>query len=299
MSDLRVRGLQPRLHLGLAGGVAALAAAVAIFSLGGIAGAQEATTLEADLGALNDSGASGTATIEVNGSEMTVTVDVSGVSPDQAHAQHIHIGGENACPTTADDADGDGLISTAEGQPRYGAVQVALTTDGDSAAGSALAVDRFPTAGSDGSYTYERTLEMPSSMSADDFANGVVVVHGYAELGGDDAAYDGDAPSSLDAGLPLEATLPVLCGTLASSQQGTPTPTATASPTGTASPTATSSPGTGSGSGSASPTPSGGVNAGFGGDAGSSSGLSTGWMLASIAIVAAGATGLALGRRRG
>lgn len=167
--------------------------------------------LNADLSALNDSGASGTATVEINGNQITVTVETDGVS-NQPHAQHIHIGGKNECPDESLSGDDD-LITTAEGAPAYGGVQVSLTTDGDVSAESALAVPRFPVA-EDNSYEYERTFELPSGVTESDIENGVIVVHGISELFGDENAYDGDEKSSLDPSLPLEATIPSACGAL-------------------------------------------------------------------------------------
>lgn len=215
------------------------------FALPAMALAQQGNEdqLSANLSALNGSGASGSAEVQIDGNQVTVTVTSSGVSASLPHAQHVHIGGQNQCPTDAADTDGDGLINTAEGQPAYGAVQISLTTEGDVGVDSALAVDRFPAANADGSYTYERTFELPSGVAMEDLQNGVVVVHGFAGLSGDPTMYDGDAPSSLDPSLPLEATIPVLCGALMGAGDAGETPGATANPT-TASPAA---PGTGTG----------------------------------------------------
>ncbi|MDZ7728654.1 MAG: hypothetical protein U5Q44_10935 [Dehalococcoidia bacterium] len=169
---------------------------------------------QANLTALNGSGASGSTTVDVSGGQVTVTLNVMNVSGNLPHAQHIHIGGQNMCPGPSADEDGDGVVNTAEGVPFYGGVRVSLTTDGDASATSALAVDRMPAADGNGSYTYQRTFALPEGVSASDLEGGAVVVHGFSELSGDEAAYDGDATSPLDESLPLEATLPVLCGEL-------------------------------------------------------------------------------------
>ena len=64
-------------------------------------GGQGSTTLEAHLTELNDSGASGTAWMTLEGNELTVKLDSSGMLAEAPHAQHIHIGGANECPTRA------------------------------------------------------------------------------------------------------------------------------------------------------------------------------------------------------
>jgi hypothetical protein len=174
-------------------------------------------THTANLGALNGSGASGTATVQVithHGNQVTVTIQSSGLAPNQPHAQHIHIGGQNTCPSNAADMDGDGLINTAEGAPFYGGVQVSLTTQGDVSADSALAVDRFPVADANGNLNYSRTFPLPQGVNPQDIDMGVIVQHGISKLFGDPNQYDGDPRSSLDPSLPLEATIPATCGKL-------------------------------------------------------------------------------------
>ncbi|HSP05349.1 MAG TPA: S-layer homology domain-containing protein [Acidimicrobiales bacterium] len=169
----------------------------------------------ATLGELNGSGADGTATVVVEGTVATVRVDIAGASPDLVHAQHIHIGGNNECPTPANDTDGDGFISTPEGVPSYGGIAVSLTTEGDTNPASGLAIARMPVASASGDVTYERTFRLPTGLTAADVANGVIVSHGVADttLGTDDSAYDGrDSP--LAEGVPQEATLPAACGAL-------------------------------------------------------------------------------------
>lgn len=191
--------------------MAMLGLAAAAFALPAAALAQDSDhELEANLGAMNGSGASGSASVWIDGDQLTVSLTTSGVSAGVPHAQHIHVGGEGVCPPMSASGDDD-LTTTVEGVPFYGMVRLSLTTEGDVSADSALAVDRFPT---EGAYTYERTFDLPEGVTAEEVMSGVVVVHGFAGLGGDPNAYDGDAVSPLDESLPLEATLPVLCGEL-------------------------------------------------------------------------------------
>lgn len=195
--------------------------AVTVMAMATAAAAQSSASYTAQLDGLNDSGASGTAMVQVNGDEVTVTVETSGASAEAPHAQHIHVGGTNTCPTMENDDNDDGVVSTPEGGAAYGGIKISLTTEGDTSADSALAVDRFPTANGDGVVSYERTFTLPDGVTADDVANGVIVQHGVANssLGEDDAAYDGpDSP--LAEGVPQEVTLPNVCGSLQAAPAG-------------------------------------------------------------------------------
>lgn len=177
-------------------------------------GVAETVTYQTELESLNGSDVSGTATIEAtNDGRVTVSLETTGFVGGNPHAAHLHIGGDGECPGQ-DVAGDDGLIDTAEGQPAYGPVMVSLTTEGAVDKASALAVERFPVASADGAVAYERTFELPSGVTVEDLSQAVVVQHGFASLGGDTATFDGDAKSSLDPSLPLEATIPVACGPL-------------------------------------------------------------------------------------
>ncbi|WP_394216694.1 CHRD domain-containing protein [Brachybacterium vulturis] len=173
-------------------------------------GGQGSATLEAHLSELNDSGASGTAWITLDGNEVTVKLDSSGMLAEAPHAQHIHIGGTNQCPDPNMEGTGvDGAIRTTDAADSYGGVQVSLTKEGDTSPDSALAVDRFPV----GDATYERTFEVNDDVAASlAKGDGSVVLHGVDHNG--NGAYDGDQESDLDPSLPSEATDPAACGTL-------------------------------------------------------------------------------------
>lgn len=179
-------------------------------------------TYDGSMSSLNDSGASGSAQVTVDGLEVTVDISGTGFTPDAPHAQHLHgdASGKNfVCPTADDvaelDEDGDGLLSTPEAAKFYGGVLIALTTEGDTSADSALAVDRFPVADSEGNLEYSRTFTVTQDV-ADNLANLHIVDHGVDVDGS--GTYDGDAKSPLDDSLPLEATLPAACGALGDAQ---------------------------------------------------------------------------------
>jgi hypothetical protein len=198
--------------------VALAAAAFPLFAMTA-ASADTGSTYQAQLQALNGSGASGTVMIAVNGNQATVTEHATGLAATfmdkpYPHVQHIHGGAQGVCPGMDADKDGDKVISTTEGGPSYGAILTTLSLSGDTspAAGTTLEV-----APSGGSFDYSRTIEL-SQASLDSLKSGksVIVVHGLdpATLSPEGQA----AKSDLVPSLPLAATSPALCGTLKASQ---------------------------------------------------------------------------------
>ena len=201
-------------------------------------GQAKTVQLHADLDALNGSGASGTASATVRNQKIrSISLDAQGLSPDAAHAMHIHYGetARNECPTM-DDAteqrkDGTPRLSTTDGAPSYGPIVVSLTTSGDTTPDSALALDRFPVSRG-GMLSYARNDieftdvagtgygEAGGTGTAKQIADavrdgeGVVVVHGVDY--NDNGSYDFDSAgaSDLTAAAPAEATDPALCGVL-------------------------------------------------------------------------------------
>lgn len=246
--------------------------------------AQENNSFTADLQVLNDSGSTGTATATLDGNQLTIEIESSGLVPNAPHAQHLHIGGTNMCPDMSADTNGDGVLTTTEGQPSYGPIRVSLTTTGDVTDASGLAVDRFPSADANGNLSYSRTFELPAGVTAADIPNAVVVQHGVDS----DASGTYDGPGSdLDPAVPLEATLPANCGPHEDSAGGS----AVASPTTGAG---------GAGGASTSPTPASGLSApdtGFGPEDG---GASDTTLIGSIALgaIALVTVGFAISRVR-
>src|SRR3712207_8509128 len=126
------------------------------FANGGDDRSQQKNHFKAELNPLNRSGAKGHAMLEKNGKKVGIKIRTKGLAPKLPHAQHIH-GFKKAvseCPTLAL-SGGDNLITTVEGVPAYGPIQVSLTTKGDTSPKSGLAVDRFPVANAKGSVNYE------------------------------------------------------------------------------------------------------------------------------------------------
>ncbi|MGH3362124.1 MAG: hypothetical protein ACRDOM_06660 [Nocardioides sp.] len=158
------------------------------------------------------SNATGAAELSLLGRSLTTELTAAGTSANLPHAMHIHGARQaaNECPgpDRRDDITDDGLIETAEGQPDYGPVKVSFTTSGDTSPGSTFALDRFPVADAGGSFAYERSFQIPGKL-ASRLGDLHIVVHGH-DLNGN-GSYDG--PNSA-LGVPLEAELPVACGTI-------------------------------------------------------------------------------------
>jgi hypothetical protein len=181
------------------------------------ASAADGGSYQADLSALNQSGVSGTGMVTLDGNTATVTIEATGLLAGSPHAQHFHIGAQGACPTDADDGDGDGFVSVTEGGPFYGDIGTSLTTEGDTSPDSGLAIDRFPT---DASESYSRTFEITDDVhKAFEDGTAVLVLHGVDKDGS--GMYDGDVMSDLDPSLPMEATAPAACGAFTVAQMGT------------------------------------------------------------------------------
>ncbi|MBB1286209.1 CHRD domain-containing protein [Flavisolibacter sp. BT320] len=121
---------------------------------------------KAYLSPLNNSGVSGMATLKLEGNMLTVTIEASGLTPNQVHPQHIHGFTErnkNAkCPPMTADTDGDGLVELAEGAPFYGPVLLSLTP--------------FPTATAEGNIMYSNTFTVDPALLP--LQNNAIVLHG-------------------------------------------------------------------------------------------------------------------------
>ena len=169
----------------------------------GSSNAPEPVTYTTSLGALNNSGVSGQATVTVDGNQLSVAVDAQGTEAEKVHAQHIHgfASDASSCPTAAADTSGDGRISVGEGAPSYGGILVPLDGSLDTAEGLGD-LETFPTG--NGSYSYNMSIATGAlgvngdrSFSDLTLENHAIVVHGLTV----DSSY--------------KATLPVACGTLA------------------------------------------------------------------------------------
>ena len=204
----------PRLKTALIGAVSIAALAVPAVAFADSDATSSGKPVPHNSDASGNSRTKERATLVRDGKYVVVTVKVKGASPGLVHAQHIHGPGMHACPGIGRDVNHDGLIDTSEGAPDYGPVVVSLTTSGDTSPASTLAVDRFPTANSNGRYTYTRKLrigtEIPRSVAKDldDFH---IVAHGIDT--NHNGMYDfSKGKSDLNPALPQEATVPATCG---------------------------------------------------------------------------------------
>jgi hypothetical protein len=200
-------------------GLVLLLAVAVSLSLVSVAFAQGSTGgqgyFKANLNPLNRSGSDGTAILHKEGGKLDTKIYSTGLAPNLPHAQHIH-GFKQAvseCPTLA--ASGrDNLITTAEGLPSYGPIQVSLTTRGDTSPASALAVNRFPVAKySVGFLRYERTFSVPDSVRRN-LGKFAIVQHGVDLNHNGRYDFKSAGKSELDPSLPQEATIPANCGVI-------------------------------------------------------------------------------------
>ncbi len=157
--------------------------------------------------------------LTLDGDQATITETASGLpetfnNAPYPHVQHIHINGQGACPTTAADMNGDGVISTTEGQPSYGPIGTTLSVSGPTTPKAGTVLNIAP---SGATIDYSRTFALDAAtVSAIQANKAVIVVHGL-----DPATLSAQAQgekSDLVPALPLAATSPALCGVLTASQ---------------------------------------------------------------------------------
>ncbi|WAP52087.1 hypothetical protein OL239_01830 [Arthrobacter sp. ATA002] len=178
---------------------------------------------QSTLGQLNGSAGSGDITVDVTGNQAHVVLNVSGMpetfmDAPYPHVQHIHGGSQGVCPAPSADQDGDDVISTTEGAPFYGDILTTLSTSGDTSPAAGL---DLKVGGQGGAYTVDRTFEIDDATKASlEAGTAVVVVHGLDPATLSPAGQA--AMSDLAPELPLAATSPALCGTLAAGQMEMP-----------------------------------------------------------------------------
>ncbi|HKJ87432.1 MAG TPA: hypothetical protein VKA48_02895 [Gammaproteobacteria bacterium] len=91
----------------------------------------------ANLQPLNGSGVTGTANLNLQGSDLQVKINASGLEPNKVHQQHIHGLFDNqnnpknsTVPSASADTDGDGYVELQEGASSYGPVILPLKSYG-------------------------------------------------------------------------------------------------------------------------------------------------------------------------
>jgi hypothetical protein len=162
----------------------------------------------------------GTARFMIQGDEMTVEVNATGLPPG-VHMQHVHA--DQPCPPPSADTNGDGVIDVIEGTPFIGCILLPLNVGLNPLN---MSPDSFPVADSNGTLTF---TESGSVSTIIDELSGPAVIDpdtGMTKLG--EAAFDlasfsveihGVAPdTSLPPtaqtlpGMPPQMTLPIACG---------------------------------------------------------------------------------------
>jgi hypothetical protein len=195
-----------------------VALGIGVLAVPGVAAAG-GSSYQAQLNQINNSGASGSLMLTLDGSTATITEHASGLAASFngqpfPHVQHIHVAAKGQCPDMSADTSKDGVISTTEGAPFYGGIGTTLSTSGDTspAAGTTLTV-----APSGASFDYKRTFQLDAkTLDSIKAGTAVIVVHGLDPSKLPQAAQK--EPSDLVPSLPLAATSPALCGRLTASQ---------------------------------------------------------------------------------
>lgn len=166
----------------------------------------------------NQASASGTLTLTLRGNLATVHEQVSGLAATFMggpfpHVQHIHGGARGVCPPASADANHDGVISTTDGQPFYGAIQTTLSeAPGGTAAADGTNVKIAP---SGPGFTYDRTITLDqATLNSIRSHIAVIVVHGLNPATAPKAASTEKSEIPGTSSLPLAATAPALCGAL-------------------------------------------------------------------------------------
>jgi hypothetical protein len=178
--------------------------------------ARGTTTVAGELNPLNNSGVTGNSSVDVNGRQLHVELHARQLAKGLPHAQHIHFGQKalHECPNIAMDKNGDFRLTTTEGAGAYGPVRVSLTTNGDTSAGSVLAVDRFPTAPK-GHVNYTRNIRVGKALARGiRRGQAVIVLHGVDYNHNGKYDFKSAGKSDLDKSLPAEATDPASCAVL-------------------------------------------------------------------------------------
>ena len=158
-------------------------------------------TYRATLNELNDSGASGQATITQSGRTLSVHITASGLEAGGVHLSHIHglsdgkRAVESNCPTMADDTDGDGFVELAEGVPAYGPIIVDF-----------MNIDP----NQDGNVDFMTTIQLSGSEEVTPLNKRHIVVHGMTV-----GAVGAGTPGEVNGEAGYKTVLPVLCGEIA------------------------------------------------------------------------------------
>lgn len=165
---------------------------------------------------ITHSNGAGEVSYTIAGDQLTITVTADGVPPDIEHWQHFHgfAEGDQAarCPGAGDDKNADGIIDVTETEPVAGTTMVPFHDDPVS---MEVVRDTYPTAGTDGSYSYTQTVSLSALEESFapkfggqqlDLDRRVVFLHGVPE--------STTLPASVASlgDIPAHITVPIACG---------------------------------------------------------------------------------------
>lgn len=200
--------------LALASGALALAPTAS-----GIAAAPTQTVYVAHLHAMNTgvthSRTTGEARFTADGDQLTIDIRVHGAPANTVHWQHFHgfkDGQAASCPTTAADANHDGIVDLIETGKASGTTMVPFITD---PASMDVAHGSYPTADAHGAYHYHEVVSLKALDAAFtkafpgqqlDLTRRVVYIHGVPA----DTSLPGTVQSL--GPIPAQTTLPIACG---------------------------------------------------------------------------------------
>jgi len=148
-------------------------------------GAATSQSFTVDLRPLNGSEAEGRGELSLDGNQLTVDIEATGLEPDRTHEQHLHglavAGQEATCPSDSEDSDGDRLVDLGEARSAFGP--------------SIRALEPFPTVGGGGRLDYELGFTIKRE-SLEPLENRVLVLRGLSSgrRGNSSRAYVPDLP---------------------------------------------------------------------------------------------------------
>lgn len=152
----------------------------------------------------------------VNDNTLTAHIIVKNAPANIVHWQHFHgfkTGGEATCPTSAADANGDGIVDLIETHPTSGKTMVPFIKN---PASMNIAHGTYPKASAQGNYHYQETIQLDKlervfhkKFNSDlSLGSRVIFIHGVPA--------DSNLPSSVASlgPIPAHVTLPIACAEL-------------------------------------------------------------------------------------
>lgn len=158
----------------------------------------------------------GNVILEIQGSQLLINVEASGLEPNMMYLQHLHgskEAGEINCPLPTADTNNDGVVDITEAYEVAGVTMIPLHDDPTS---MEIKTETYPTADEDGNILYQQTVDLTELRDSFmekfdweelDFSKFTYLIHGVEE-----DAVPKSAESVKD--LPAHVTLPVGCAKL-------------------------------------------------------------------------------------